>query len=102
MSKFRDKLNQSYCLVKESRRGWVLAKKTSKQIYVTGLNGEIKYICTTDDTDQFKHFSESDEYESDKTLVVGDKVKMDNFGPFFVVDAGYRGDDGKVKYLIAR
>ncbi|QXL90524.1 hypothetical protein [Salmonella phage NINP13076] len=102
MSRFREKLNQSYCLVKVDRKGWVLAKKTGKRIYVTGPDGEIRYICTTDDTDQFRHLTESLEYESRKSLSVGDTVKLDNFGLFYVVDAGYRGDDGDVKYLIAR
>jgi len=102
VSRFRDKLNQSYCLVKYDKKGWVLAKKTGKRIYVTESNGEIRYVCTTDDTDQFKHLTESLEYESRKTLVVGDVVRLDNFGPYHVVDSGYRGDDGEVKYLIAR
>lgn len=102
MSRFRDKLNQSYCLVKIDKKGWVLAKKTGKKVYITGPGNEIHYICTTDDNSQYKHLAESLEYESVKSLIVGDKVKLDMFGPYFVVDSGYRGDDGKVKYLIAR
>lgn len=102
MSRFRDKLNQSYCLVKVDRTGWVLAKKTGKRIYVTEPGGEIRYVCTTDDTGQFKHLTESLEYESKKSLFVGDTVKLDSFGMYYVVDAGYRADDGEVKYLIAR
>lgn len=102
MSRFREKLNQSYCLVKIDKKGWVLAKKTGKKIYITSPGNEIRYVCTTDDTGEYKHLSESLEYESMKALIVGDKVKLDMFGPYFVVDSGYRGDDGKVKYLIAR
>lgn len=102
MSRFREKLNQSYCLVKVDKKGWVLAKKTGRRIYVTENNGEIRYVCTTDDTDQFKHLTESLEYESRKPICVGDTVKLDSFGVYYVVDAGYRGEDDQIKCLIAR
>lgn len=102
MSRFRDNLNQSYCLVKIDKKGWMLAKKTGRRIYVTEAGGEIRYVCTVDDTDKFRHFTESLEHDSKKALIVGDTLKLDSFGFFYVVDSGYRADDGEVKYLIAR
>lgn len=102
MSRFREKLNQSFCLVKVESEGWCLGKKTQKRIFITASDGTIRNICTTDDMEQYRNFSESIEYESDINLSAGQKVVLDSFDPYFVIDSGYRGEDGRVKYLIAR
>lgn len=102
VSRYRDKINQSYCLVKVDKKGWILGKRTGERIFITEKDGNIVNICTTTDMDRFRNFQESIEFESKKVLNVGDKVKLDSFEPYFVVDAGYRGDDGEVRYLIAR
>ena len=102
MSRFREKINQSYCLAK-GEKGWVVAKRVGKNIFVTDQNtGGIVSICTTTETDMYKYFNETLEYISRKTLSLGDTVRLDNYGPYYVVDSGYRGEDGKAKYLIGR
>lgn len=101
-SRFRDKLNGSYCLVKVDGHGWTVGKIGNKVIFITYKDGGMKNICDTDDTDLFRYFLESIEYQSKRELFVGDKVNVDKFGPYYVVDIGHREKDGSIKYLIAR
>lgn len=102
VSRFRNKLNKSYCLVRVEGE-WRVAKIAQGSIFITEADGSVRNIGKTDDTDKFKYFSESLEYEHSavELFAVGDKVKLGH-EIYYVVDAGYRGEDGNVKYLIAR
>lgn len=103
VSKFRNRLNRSYCLVR-IEGVWRVAKISQEMVFYTDELGFITNICTTDDnTGLFKRFTESLEYEHDgeELFELGDIVKVGH-EEYFVVDAGFRGDDGNVKYLIAR
>lgn len=103
VSKFRKRLNRSFCLVRTTT-GWVVAKISQDLIFITEDDGVVKNICTTDDnTGLFKRFTESLEYEhsGDELFDLGDQIVVEDES-YYVVDSGFRGDDGKVKYLIAR
>lgn len=103
VSKFRNKLNRSYCLVRV-KGGWKVAKISQGMVFLTHSDGLIENVCTDDDnTGLFKRFTESLEYEhqGEELFDWGDTVDVENES-YYVVDSGFRGDDGKVKYLIAR
>lgn len=102
VSRFRKKLNQSFCLVVVDG-SWVVAKVSGERIFVTLKDNTVLNICSTDDMDQFKRFTESLEYETSdsKEYVCGDIIVV-GLHAYYVVDAGFRGEDGNVKYMIAR
>lgn len=103
VSKFRNRLNRSFCLVR-IEGVWRVAKISQDVVFYTPPEGGLVNICTTDDnTGLFKRFTESLEYEhgGEELFDLGDIVKV-GCEEYFVVDAGFRGDDGNVKYLIAR
>ena len=103
VSKFRNKLNRSYCLVRV-KGGWKVAKISQGMVFLTHDDGVIENVCTDDDnTGLFKRFTESLEYEhqGEELFDLGDTVDVEDES-YYVVDSGFRGDDGKVKYLIAR
>lgn len=80
----------------------MLAKRTSKRITtVDPKTGGVVLLCNITDMDKFKNFAETMEYRSSKLLNVGDKVKLDAYGDYFVIDAGY-SEQGEVEYLIGR
>lgn len=103
VSKFRKRLNRSFCLVRD-KTGWKVAKISQNLIFTTDSDGVVQNICETDDnTGLFKRFTESLEYEhsGEELFDLGDQIVVDDES-YYVVDSGFRGDDGKVKYLIAR
>lgn len=102
VSRFRKKLNQSFCLVMVDGK-WSVAKVSGGNVFLTTANGSVQNICTTDDMGQYKRFTESLEHETSETkeYVCGDILVVGGHA-YYVVDAGFRGDDGNVKYMIAR
>lgn len=102
VSKFRTLLNQSFCLVMVDGK-WSVAKVSGDNIFLTHANGSVQNICTTDDMGRYKRFTESLEHETSETkeYVCGDILVVGG-DAYYVVDAGFRGDDGNVKYMIAR
>ena len=102
VSRFRKKLNQSFCLVMVEGT-WKVAKVSGEKIFLTLSDNTMLNICSTDDMDQYKRFTESLEYETadSREYVCGDIIVV-GVHAYYVVDAGFRGEDGNVKYMIAR